>query len=79
MSGTWMVMVYGMAGMRAFDVILTFKPRGLPDQLGKLCFPLTYRRQILDVKMGSEGTRYSLRQGHGLMIRHEDEEIHLSP
>ncbi len=79
MGGTWMVMVYGMAGMRDFDGILTFKPRRLPDQQAKICFPLTYRGQILDVEMGPEGARYSLRDGDGFMIRHEDEEIHLSP
>lgn len=79
MGGTWMVMVYGMAGMRDFDGILTFKPRRLPDQPGKLRFPLTYRGQVLDVELGPEGARYSLREGGGFMIRHEDEEIHLSP
>ncbi|MDH5297012.1 MAG: glycoside hydrolase family 65 protein, partial [Nitrospirota bacterium] len=78
MGGTWMVMVYGMAGMRDFDGTLTFKPRRLPDQQPKIRFPLTYRGQILDVEMGPEGARYSLREGEGLMIRHEDEEIHLS-
>jgi len=79
MGGTWMVMVYGMAGMRDFDGILTFKPRRLPDQQSKIRFPLTYRGQILDVEMGPEGARYSLRDGEGFMIRHEDEGIHLSP
>ncbi len=79
MGGTWMVMVYGMAGMRDFDGILTFKPRRLPDQPAKLRFPLTYRSQILDVEMGPDGARYALREGDGLMIRHEDEELHLSP
>lgn len=78
MGGTWMVMVYGFAGMRDFDGTLTFKPRRSPDQPPKIRFPLTYRGQILDVEMGPEGARYSLREGDGLMIRHEDEEIHLS-
>jgi alpha,alpha-trehalose phosphorylase len=79
MGGTWMMMVYGMAGMRDFDGILTFKPRRAPDLPSKIRFPLTYRGQILDVEMGPEGARYSLREGEGLMIRHEDEEILLSP
>lgn len=79
MGGTWMTMVYGMAGMRDFDGILTFKPRRQADQPAKLRFPLTYHGQILDVEMGPEGARYTLREGEGLMIRHEDEELHLSP
>ena len=79
MGGTWMMMVYGMAGMRDFDGILTFKPRREPDLPSKIRFPLTYQGQILDIEMGPEGARYSLREGKGLMIRHEDEEILLSP
>jgi len=79
MGGTWMVMIYGMAGMRDFDGILTFKPRRAPDQPARIRFPLTYRGQILDVDMGPEGAKYSLREGEGFMIRHEEEEIHLSP
>jgi trehalose/maltose hydrolase-like predicted phosphorylase len=78
-GGTWIVMVYGIDGMRDFDETLAFKPCRLPDQPSKIRFPLTYRGQILDVEMGPEGARYSLREGEGLMIRHEDEEILLSP
>lgn len=79
MGGTWMVMVYGLAGMRDFDGILTFKPRRLPAQPARIRFPLTYRGQILDIDMGPEGAKYSLREGKGFMIRHEEEEINLSP
>ena len=79
MGGTWMALIYGFGGMRDDDGILTFKPRHAPDQPAKLRFPLTYRGQILDVKIGSDSATYSLREGDGLLIRHEDEEIHLSP
>ena len=79
MGGTWMALIYGFGGMRDDDGILTFRPRHAPDQPAKLRFPLTYRGQILDVKIGSDSATYSLREGDGLLIRHEDEEIHLSP
>lgn len=79
MGGTWMVLIYGLARMRDFDGILTFKPPRLPAQPARIRFPLTYRGQILDIDMGPEGVKYWLRKGKGFMIRHEQEEINLSP
>ncbi len=79
MGGTWMALTYGFGGMRDDDGILTFRPRRASDQPAKLRFPLTYRGQILDVELGPDLATYSLREGDGLMIRHEDEEIRLSP
>ena len=79
MGGTWMVLTYGMAGMRDHDGILTFRPRRAPDQPATLRFPLTYHGQILDVEMGPDSAKYSLREGDGFVMRHEDEEIKLSP
>lgn len=79
MGGTWMALVYGFGGMRDDDGILTFRPRRAPDQPGRLRFPLTYRGQILDVEFGPDAATYSLREGDGLVMRHEDEEITLSP
>ena len=79
MGGTWMALVYGFGGMRDDDGILTFRPRRAPDQPARLRFPLTYRGQILDVEFGPDAATYSLREGDGLVMRHEDEEITLSP
>ena len=79
MGGTWMVLTYGMAGMRDYDGILTFKPRRAPNQPAKLKFPLTYLGQILDVEIGPETATYSLREGESLVIQHEEEKIQLSP
>ncbi len=78
MGGTWMVSVYGFAGMRDYDGCLSFRPR-LPKQLERLRFPLTIRGQVLEVDIDRDATTYSLREGDGLVIRHEDEEIRLSP
>jgi alpha,alpha-trehalose phosphorylase len=79
MGGTWMALTYGMAGMRDYNGILTFRPRRAPDQPAKLRFPLTYHGQILDVEIGPDGATYSLREGDGMVIQHEDEKIQLSP
>ena len=78
MGGTWMALTYGFGGMRDDTEILTFRPRRSPGQPAKLRFPVTYRGQIMDVELGPDSATYSLREGDGLLIRHEDEEIHLS-
>jgi alpha,alpha-trehalose phosphorylase len=78
-GGTWMALVYGFAGMRDYNGNLFFNPRRLPDTLDRVRFPLTIRGQVLQVDMDRKSITYSLREGDGLVIRHEAEEIRLSP
>ncbi len=78
MGGTWMVLVYGFAGMRDFDGHLTFRPR-LPDQLTRLRFPLSVRGQTLEVAIEDGAATYTLREGTKLTITHFAEEITLVP
>lgn len=78
MGGCWMVMAYGFAGMRDYNGILTFRPRRPPEATATLQFSVTYHGQLLDVEISPKQVKYSLRQGDGLVIRHEDEEIRLS-
>ena len=77
MGGTWMVFVYGSAGMRDYDGRLSFRPKP-PKVLERIRFPLTVRGQVLEVDIQREATTYSLREGDGLVIWHEEEEIRLS-
>ena len=81
MGGTWMTMVYGFGGMRDYDGVLTFRPRRAEDGKGRMRFPLTIRGQRLQVEIDAAGrtVKYSLQEGDGLIIRHEDEEIRLTP
>jgi alpha,alpha-trehalose phosphorylase len=39
---------------------------------------VTYRGQILEVEIGVENVKYTLREGVSLTIRHETEEIQLT-
>jgi alpha,alpha-trehalose phosphorylase len=78
MGGTWMVMVYGFAGMRDFDGQVRFRPR-LPDELTRLQFPLTIRGQIVDVAIDHDSAAYTLREGTELTIGHFDEDVTLLP
>jgi alpha,alpha-trehalose phosphorylase len=77
-GGTWMAIVYGLAGMRDFGGKLSFNPRKF---VKRLCFPIQFRGQRLEVCIENGGTTYVLRdgQGPGLTIRHKDEDLKLLP
>jgi len=76
MGGTWMVLVYGLAGMRDFDGHLTFRPR-LPRELTRLHFPLTIRDCRLEVTIEGDAATYTLREGTSLVLTHYEETITL--
>lgn len=78
MGGVWMIFVYGFAGLRDYGGQLCFWP-ALPDVLHCIHFHLQYRGRRLEVNVGHKTTEYRLKSGAGLTIRHEDEEIKLSP
>jgi alpha,alpha-trehalose phosphorylase len=78
MGGTWMMLTYGFGGMRDDDGTLSFRPRRAPEENATLRFPLTYRGQTLEVEIGLETVTYTLREGEGLVIRHETEEVQLT-
>ena len=78
MGGTWMMLTYGLGGMRDDDGTLSFWPRRAPQDNAKLRFPLTYRGQMLEIEIGAETVKYALREGECLVIRHETEAIELT-
>jgi alpha,alpha-trehalose phosphorylase len=78
MGGTWMMFVYGFAGMRDNDGTLSFWPRRAPQENAILRFPVTYRGQTLELEIGPEKVQYALVAGENLIIRHEAEEVCLT-
>jgi alpha,alpha-trehalose phosphorylase len=74
-GGTWMAIVYGLAGMRDYGGKLSFRPKAF---VRKLKFPLTVRGQRLEVDIRDGSATYTLRQGEGLTIRHHEEELRLT-
>jgi len=74
-GGTWMAVVYGLAGMRDYGGKISFNPRRLVERLR---FPLTIRNQRLEVDIGKDSVTYTLQQGEGLTIKHRDEELKLT-
>jgi alpha,alpha-trehalose phosphorylase len=78
MGGTWMMLAYGLGGMRDDDGTLSFWPRRAPEDNAILRFPVTYRGQTLEVEIGIDKVEYALREGECLVIRHETEQIQLT-
>lgn len=78
MGASWMVLVNGFGGMRDYEGKLSFHPR-LPEEIKKLRFPLTFRGQLLEVSLEQGRATYLLKEGTGLTITHQDQEINLTP
>ena len=79
MGGTWMVIVYGLAGMRDYGGVISFRP-GLAEGVGGVRFPLTVRGQLLEVDIDGDKrvVTYLLREGSELQIKHHDEAVTLT-
>jgi alpha,alpha-trehalose phosphorylase len=77
MGGTWMAIVYGIAGMRDYDGVLTFNPR-LPREDRRISFPLTVRGRRIQVDIRLGEVSYTLSEGEELTLWHKDEEIKLT-
>jgi alpha,alpha-trehalose phosphorylase len=76
MGGTWMVGVYGFAGMRDYNGQITFDPK-LPKYIEELRFPLQIRGQRLVVDITQTEAVYLLENGIYLEITHQGEMFHL--
>jgi len=77
MGAAWMVFVYGFAGMRDDEGGLSFDPR-LSPRIERIRFPLTVRRQLLEVDVNHRKATYTLRRGEALVIKHQGQEIRLT-
>jgi alpha,alpha-trehalose phosphorylase len=78
MGGTWMMLTYGFGGMQDNGGRLSFWPRRAPQENAILSFPVTYRGQMLEIEIGAETVKYTLRDGECLVIGHETEDVQLT-
>lgn len=74
LGGSWMVVVYGMAGLRDRGGMLSFNPRAY---LQELRFALIVRGQRLEVSMAGTSITYRLQGEAGLTICHCGEDLAL--
>jgi alpha,alpha-trehalose phosphorylase len=76
-GGTWMAIVYGVAGMRDTNGRIRFNPI-LPERLERVRFPLTIRGQELEVDITQETVTYLLRGGSTFTLAHQGKDLELS-
>lgn len=77
MGGTWMAIVYGVAGLRDWGGRISFMPK-LPEKACRLNFKLTVQGRLLEFEILKESVTYILKEGDDLTIRHFNDEIHLT-
>ncbi len=77
MGGTWMAIVYGVAGLRDWGGRISFMPK-LPEKACRLNFKLTVQHRLLEFEILKESVTYILKEGDDLTIYHFDEEVNLT-
>ncbi len=77
MSGGWLAIVQGFAGMRtAFDT-LSFRPF-CPQNWQQYTFKVKYRERLLDINVTKEAVSITLQEGESLSLLLYDEKIQLT-
>ncbi|HMP02435.1 MAG TPA: glycosyl hydrolase family 65 protein, partial [Gemmatales bacterium] len=75
MGGTWMAVVFGLAGLTDYGGKIVFRPRQLVERLR---FGLFFRGRRLEVEIGGGTVLYTLTSGSDLTFRHHQEVITLA-
>ena len=77
MSGGWLAIVQGFAGMRVVDGQLQFKPF-VPEAWNGYHFRLNFRGRLLNVAVDKTGTKIELLSGDDLTIKVDGKDVKLS-
>jgi alpha,alpha-trehalose phosphorylase len=77
MGGSWMIVTYGIAGLRDRGGKLSFDPR-MPVWWRSLRFRLQHRGRTLQVELTASSARYTLLDGEELELEHQGEAIMLT-
>ena len=77
MAGTWQSIVFGFAGMRAWDGELSFAPT-LPDAWQAYEFQMSYRGRLLHVRVDGEGANVTLVEGEAMDIVVDEQRINIT-
>lgn len=76
LAGSWSCIVFGFAGMRAYDGRLSFRPR-LPDAWDSCQFTVAFKGRRVRVTMSRADTAYLLVSGDPLEIAHHGKAVTL--
>lgn len=77
MSGGWLAIVQGFAGMRTADEALSFKPY-CPKNWDSYTFKIQYRKRLLDITVTKDKVSLVLEEGRPLFVKLYDDEVQLT-
>ncbi|MGB7365686.1 glycoside hydrolase family 65 protein [Carnobacterium jeotgali] len=77
MSGGWLAIVQGFAGMRTFDNTLTFKPF-CPENWTEYSFMIKYRGRLLHIAVTQEAVSVRLQEGAPIELTLYDQKMLLT-
>lgn len=76
MTGSWLTIVQGFAGMRTFDGQLSFAPF-IPEKWEGYSFHINYRGRLIYIETTKNAVKLTLKQGEPLDLKLYDQEITL--
>jgi maltose phosphorylase len=77
MTGSWLAIVQGFAGMRVIDDELQFAPF-LPKEWTGYKFRINFRGRLLSISVSQEGTQIDLLKGDDLTIKLNGKDLKLT-
>ncbi len=78
MGGTWMLFVFGFAGLANMRKRTNFTP-SLPEKFRRLTFSISIRKSLMEVDITHSETKYTLKKGDRIGLSHAEKEFDLSP
>ena len=78
MGGTWMMFVFGFAGLANTGERPEFTPN-LPEKMLKLSFSISILGNLIEVDLSHSETRYTLKNGSGIALSHAGADFEISP
>lgn len=78
MGGTWMMFVFGFAGLANTGERPEFIPN-LPEKMLKLSFSISILDNLIEVNLSHSETRYTLKNGDGIALSHAGVDFEISP
>ncbi len=78
MGGTWMMFVFGFAGLANTGKAPEFSPN-LPEEMLRLSFSITILGNLIEVDLNHSEAMYTLKNGDGIALRHAGIDFEISP